>query len=45
MIQVFKLLNIARVRIFAELSAAAFNAESAMNAPMTADDDVEASVH
>ena len=34
-----------RFYIFTELSAAAFNAESAMSAPMTVDDDVEASVH
>ena len=38
-------LQVARDRIFAELSAAAFNAESVMSAPLTADDDVGASAH
>ena len=38
-------LQVARDWIFAELSAAAFNAESAMSASMTADDDAGASAH
>ena len=38
-------LQVARDRIFAELSAAAFNAESAMSAPMAADDDIGAYAH
>ena len=38
-------LQVARDRIFAELSAAAFNAESAMSAPMAADDDIGAFAH
>ena len=38
-------LQVARDNIFAELSAAAFDAESAISASMTAEGDVVASAH
>ena len=38
-------LQAARDRLFADLSAASFNAESTMSEPTTANDDIGASAH